>query len=57
MLETEAVVEDLLKREVFKLVLILHFDFDLFILLYVFESEVVFRKVDVRNAVVVLQVL
>lgn len=57
MFESEAIVKQLLEREVFQLILILHFDLDLFVLLNVFETEIVLRKVDVRYAFVVLQVL
>ena len=57
MLQAKAVVEDLLEWEVFKLVLILHFDFNLLVLLDVFESEIVFRQVDVRYTLVVFQIL
>jgi len=42
MLETQAVVEELLERKVSELVLVLHFDLDDLALLDVLEADVVF---------------
>lgn len=57
MLQAQAVIEKFLEGEVLEHALVLHLDFDLLVLLHVLEAQVVLRKIDVRDAVVVLQIL
>lgn len=56
-LQAQTVVEKLLEGEVLKLVLVLHFDLDDLVIVNILESDVVFAQVDVRDTLVVLEIL
>ena len=57
MLKSKTIIENLLERKVFELILILHFYFNLFILLHILEPKIIFGKVDMCNTIIMFQVL
>jgi hypothetical protein len=56
-LQTQRVIEELLKREVFELVLVFHLHLDDFGLVEVFVADEVFGQIDVSDTRIVLQEL
>ena len=57
MLKTKTIVKEFLEGKVLEHALVLHLDLDLLVLLNVLEAQVVLRKVNVGDAVIMLQIL